>query len=82
MRLQTLYFIGTLAVAAIPLSAGAQSLPANDQWATEQWTTNAQADNRAVQQCAPGWVWEHGGYTGGGTWRPPHCALLNGTIAF
>ena len=31
MRLQALSFIGALAVTAIPLSAGAQSLPANDQ---------------------------------------------------
>jgi len=44
MRLQTLCFIGAFAVTAIPLSAGAQSLPANDQW-----TTNAQNEvNRVV----------------------------------
>ena len=43
MRLQTLYFLGALAVAAVPLSAGAQSLPANGQW-----TANAQADNQAA----------------------------------
>jgi hypothetical protein len=48
MRLQALYFIGALAVAATPLSAGAQSLPAN-----HQWTANAQADNQAVQRCPP-----------------------------
>jgi len=77
MRLQALYFIGAFAVTAIPLSAGAQSLRANDQS-----TTNAQAVNRPVQQCAPGWVWELGGYTGGGTWRPPHYASLSGTIDF
>jgi hypothetical protein len=77
MRLKALYLIGALAVTAIPLSAGAQSLPANDQW-----TTNAQAVDPPVQQCAPGYVWEHGGYTGGGTWRPPHCASLGKTIWF
>jgi hypothetical protein len=77
MRLQALYFFGALAVAAIPLSAGAQPLPANDQG-----TTNAQAANPPVQQCAPGWVWEDGGYSGSGTWRPPHCASLGGTIDF
>ena len=49
MRLQALYFIGALAVTAILLSAGAQSLPTN-----HQGTTNAQADNQAVQQCPPG----------------------------
>jgi multidrug efflux pump subunit AcrA (membrane-fusion protein) len=51
MRLHALYLIGALAVTAIPLSAGAQSLPAN-----EQWTRNAQAVNQPVQKCAPGWV--------------------------
>ena len=76
MRLQTLYFIGTLAVAAIPLSAGAQSLPANDQW------TNAQADNQAVRQCPPGYDWEPAGYLGGGTWHPAFCGSRSNTIAF
>jgi hypothetical protein len=51
MRLHALYLIGAFAVTAIPLSAGAQSLPAN-----EQWTSNAQAVNQPVQKCAPGWV--------------------------
>ena len=49
MRLEALYFIGALAVTAIPLSAGAQSLPANDQ----PTTTNAQAANPPAQQCPP-----------------------------
>jgi hypothetical protein len=48
MRLQNLYFVGALAAAATPLSVGAQSLPANDQW-----TTNAQADDQLVQRCPP-----------------------------
>jgi hypothetical protein len=52
MRLQALYFIGALAVTAILLSAGAQSLPANPQW-----TTNAQAGNQAVQQCPRAMIW-------------------------
>jgi hypothetical protein len=77
MRLHALYLIGALAVTAIPLSAGAQSLPAN-----EQWTSNAQAVNQPVQKCAPGWVWEPSGYSGGGTWRPAHCASLGNTIDF
>jgi hypothetical protein len=46
MRLRTLYFIAAFAITAIPLSAGAQSLPAN-----HQWTTHAQSDNAAVWQC-------------------------------
>jgi hypothetical protein len=77
MRLQALYFIGALGVAAVPLAAGAQSLPANDQR-----TTNAQEANRPVQECPAGWVWEQGGYSGSGTWRAPHCASLSGTIDF
>jgi hypothetical protein len=82
MRLQTLYFIGALAVAAIPLSAGAQSLPANDQPANHQWTTNTQADKQAVQQCPPGYDWEPAGYLGGGTWRPAFCGSRSQTIDF
>ena len=69
MRLRTLYFIGAFAVTAIPLSAGAQSLPAN-----HQWTTSTQADNQAVQQCPPGYDWEPAGYLGGGAWPPARCA--------
>jgi hypothetical protein len=49
MRLQTVYFIGALAVTAIPLSAGAQLLPANDHS-----TTNSQAVNQADQRCPAG----------------------------
>jgi hypothetical protein len=46
MRLQTLYLIGALAVTAIPFSAGAQSLSAN-----EQSTVNSQAANQSGQKC-------------------------------
>ena len=68
MRLQALYFIGALAVTAILLSAGAQSLPAN-----HQWTTNAQADNQTVQQCPAGYDREPAGYLPGGVWHPAFC---------
>ena len=78
MRLEALYFIGALAVTAIPLSAGAQSLPANVQ----PTTTNAQAANAPAQQCPPGYDFEPGGYTGGGTWRPPFCGSRSQTIDF
>jgi hypothetical protein len=77
MRLQTLYFIGALAVTAIPLSAGAQSLPAHDQW-----TTNSGNVNQADQKCPPGWVWEPAGYLGGGHWSPARCASRANTIDF
>lgn len=77
MRLQTLYLIGSLAVTAIPLSAGAQSLPANDQS-----TTNSQTADQADQTCPPGWVWEPAGYLGGGKWVPGHCASRSHTIDF
>jgi hypothetical protein len=82
MRLQTLYLIGALAVTAIPLSAGAQSLPANDRPANHQWTTNSQADKQTVQQCPPGYDWEPAGYLGGGTWRPAFCGSRSHTIDF
>jgi hypothetical protein len=77
MRLQNLYLVGALAAAAIPLSAGAQSLPANDQS-----TTNSQTVNRADQKCPPGWVWEPAGYLGSGQWRPARCASRSQTIDF
>jgi hypothetical protein len=77
MRLQTLYLIGALAVTAIPLSAGAQSLSVNDQS-----TANFQTVDRSVQKCPPGWVWEPAGYLGGGHWSPAHCASLGNTIDF
>lgn len=90
MRLQMLYFIGTLAAAAIPLSAGAQSLPANNHWTNaqavlptnDQWTANAQADNQAVPQCPLGYDWEPAGYLGGGTWHPAFCGSRSRTISF
>jgi hypothetical protein len=50
--------------------------------ANHQWTTNAQADNQAVQQCPPGYVWEPAGYLGGGTWRPAFCGSRSKTIDF
>jgi hypothetical protein len=68
MRLQALCFIGALAVMAILLSAGAQSLPTN-----HPWTTNAQADNQAVHQCPRGYDWEPAGYLPGGVWHPAFC---------
>jgi hypothetical protein len=76
MRLNTLYLIGTLAVAAVPLSAAAQPVQANRQTAagTEQTMT-------APDACATGWVWEPAGYMGNGHWRPAHCAARN-TIPF
>ena len=51
MPLPALYFIGAFSVMAIPLSAAAQSLPAK-----HQWTTHAQTDNQAVQQCPPAMI--------------------------
>jgi hypothetical protein len=72
MRLQALYFIGALAVTAILLSAGAQSLPAN-----HQWTTNAQADNQAVQQCPRAMIGSLPDMLPGGFWGPARCASRN-----
>src|SRR4029077_4470048 len=69
MRLQALYFIGALAVTAIPLSAGAQSLPANDQP-----VPNAEVYARSAEACPAGSIWEPAGYLSSGKWRPAHCA--------
>ena len=82
MSLQTLYFIGALAIPAIPLTAGAQSLPANDQWTRGQWTTSAQADDQTAQRCPPGYDWEPAGYLGGGHWHPAFCGSRSKTINF
>lgn len=71
MRLQTLSFVGALAVMAIPLSAGAQSL------AYDRSARNAQEYHQSVEQCPAGWVWEDAGYLSSGKWRAPHCAPRN-----
>lgn len=67
MRLNTLYLMGALAVAAAPLSAVAQPVQANPQPAAEQYAPTPAA-------CPAGWVWEPAGYMGNGHWRPAHCA--------
>ena len=77
MRLQNLYLLGALAVAAIPLSAGAQSLLANDQS-----NTNSRGVTQADRKCPPGSVWEPAGYLGSGKWRPARCASRSHTIDF
>lgn len=77
MRLHALYLTGALIAMASPLSAGAQLLPANDPS-----TASLQTVNPPAEQCAPGYVWEPGGYLGGGSWRAGHCASLSGTIDF
>jgi hypothetical protein len=91
MRLQTLCFIGALAVAALPLSAEAQSSPANGQWTAnsqaalpenDQPPANALADSQAVPRCPPGYDWEPAGYLGGGKWHPAFCGSRNQTIGF
>jgi hypothetical protein len=74
MRLNTLYLMGALAVAAVPLSAAAQPLQPNRQTAAEQSAATSAA-------CPAGWVWEPAGYMGNGHWRPAHCAA-RGTVPF
>src|SRR5260370_41415999 len=61
MRLNTVYLLGALAVAAVPLSAVAQPVQANRQ-AAEQYAPTPAA-------CPAGWVWEPAGYMGNGHWR-------------
>ena len=74
MRLNTLYLIGALAVAAAPLSAVAQPVQPNPQPAAEQYAPTPAA-------CPAGWIWEPAGYMGNGHWRPAHCAARQ-TIPF
>ena len=74
MRLNTLYLMGMLTVAAVPLSAVAQPVQANRQPAADQYAPTPAA-------CPAGWVWEPAGYMGNGHWRPAHCAARQ-TIPF
>src|SRR5260370_4455192 len=60
MRLNTVYLLGALAVAAVPLSAEAQPVPANRQ-AAEQYAPTPAA-------CPAGWVLEPAGYMGNCHW--------------
>ena len=90
MRLQTLYFVAGLGLAAVPLAAGAQSLPANNPWTNSQAAlseadqppANTQADIQAVPQCPPGYDWEPAGYLGSGKWHPAFCGSRSHTIYF
>jgi len=59
MRLKSFYLCGALAVAAIPLSAGAQSWPANNPSAP-----NAQGYTESAKACPPGYDFEPSGYLG------------------
>jgi hypothetical protein len=77
MRLKSLYLCGALAVAAIPLSAGAQSWPANNPSAP-----NAQGYTESAKACPPGYDFEPSGYLGNGHWSPAHCASRSKTIDF
>jgi hypothetical protein len=70
MWLNTLYLLGALAVATVPLSAVAQPVQADRQAAAEQYAATPAA-------CPAGWVWEPAGYMGNGHWRPTHCAARN-----
>jgi hypothetical protein len=72
MRLNTLYLLGTLAVAAVPLSAAAQTAPANDQA-----PATVQQIKSAHHACPAGWIWEPAGYMGNGHWRSAHCTPRN-----
>jgi hypothetical protein len=75
MRLNTLYLMSALAVAAVPLSAAAQPVQSNPQTAAAEQYAPTPAP------CPAGWVWEPAGYMGNGHWRPAHCAARQ-TIPF
>jgi hypothetical protein len=70
MKLHALYLAGAVVAAAIPFSAGAQSMPAYGQ------TTAGVAQTTPTKDaCAPGWVWVPNGYVHQGRWEPAHCAF-------
>jgi hypothetical protein len=69
MRSNARYLAAALAVAAIPLSAGA--VPAH---ADRQAVTGAQRGAPTADACGAGWQWEQAGYAKHGKWRPAHCA--------
>jgi hypothetical protein len=73
MRLDTLYLLGALAVAAAPLSAAAQPASATDQGGP----ANAQFDMTMPDACPAGSIWEPAGYTGNGDWQMAHCVHRN-----
>jgi hypothetical protein len=69
MRLNTLYFMGALALAAAPLSAAAQPTSA-----TDQRLANAEFNmTMPPNACAAGSIWEPAGYRGNGDWQAGHC---------
>jgi hypothetical protein len=72
MRLDTLYLLGALAVAAAPLSAAAQPISA-----TDQGPVNTQFDMTMPDVCPAGSIWEPAGYTGNGDWQMAHCMPRN-----
>lgn len=83
MRLNSLYLMGALAAATVPLSAAAQTVQENRQTAAdiEQPAAGAEQKTMAPDACPAGWVWEPAGYMGNGHWRPAHCAERS-TIPF
>ena len=66
MRLNALFLIGVLTVAAVPLSAGVASA-AGDR------TSGSQAAQSA-ERCPAGYYWEPDAYAVHGKFRPAHCA--------
>jgi len=65
MKFCTLSLIGTLAVAGVPLAAGAATSPADRAFAQ---------DSQTPASCPPGWWWTPAGYAEHGKYRPAHCA--------
>ena len=69
MRLSALCLIGTLAILAIPFSAGA--IPAQPD---RQAAGSARPATPATYACPPGYYWEPAAYAPHGKFRPAHCA--------
>lgn len=75
MLMRALYLTGALVATAIPLSAGAAPIPANQQSAA-----GVEEAAPAPDACPAGWIWEPAGYMGNGHWRPAHCASRDDVI--
>jgi hypothetical protein len=69
MRLNILRLISVLAIAMLPLSAGAVS--AGAALAPDAGTRQITA---AADRCLAGYYWEAASYAPHGKWRPAHCA--------
>jgi hypothetical protein len=70
MKFPALYLAGALIAAAIPLSASAAPVAADQGSAV----SGRQATSATTPTCPPGYYWEPDGYARHGKFRLAHCA--------